>query len=72
MVKKEREYSTLLRKLFGIVLILVFFYLAFISIDKYRSFLGIFLSINAIIMANSLIRHYLPYPKKPKNDKNDT
>ena len=69
MVRKNREYSTLFWKLFGITLILVFFYLAFKIIDKRRSFLGLFLGVNAIIVVHTLIRHYLPYPEKKESKK---
>jgi len=69
MVRKNREYSTLLWKLFGITFILVFFYLAFTVIDKRRTFLGLFLGVNAIIVVNALIKHYLPYPKKKESKK---
>jgi len=69
MVRKHRKYSTLLWKLFAITMILVFFFLAYTAIDKHRSFLGLFLGLNAIIVVNSLITYYLPYPKDKKSKK---
>ena len=67
MVKKEYSYSKLVKKIFGIILIALFIFLAFKSIDKFRNFFGIFLSINCIIMANTLTKVFLP--NKIKNDK---
>ena len=60
MVKKKHNYSKLLKKIFGIILILVSLLLAFKSIDKFRNFVGIFLSINCIVMANTLKKFFLP------------
>ena len=54
MVKKEYNNSKLVRKIFGIILIILFLFLAFKSIDKFRNFLGILLSIICIIMTNKL------------------
>ena len=67
MVKKEYSYSKLIRKMFGIILIVSFLFLAFKSIDKFRNFFGIFLSINCIVMANTLTKVFLP--DKIKNEK---
>ena len=67
MVKKEYSYSKLIRKIFGIILIALFMFLAFKSIDKFRNVLGVFLSINCIIMANTLTKVFLPNKIKNEN-----
>ncbi len=60
MVKKEYSNSKLVRKIFGIILIVLSLFFAFKSIDKFRNFLGILLSIICIIMANALVKVFLP------------
>ena len=68
MVEKKYRFGKLLRKVFGMILISLCLFLAFKSIDKYRNYVGIFLSINCIVLASSLTKVFLPEPpKKIKN-----
>ncbi len=60
MVNKKYNYANLFKKLFGLFLMLIFFILAYLSIYKYRNFIGILLSTICIVIVDSLIKIYLP------------
>ena len=70
MVKKEHNYSKILKKSFGIMIIIVFLLLAYKSVDKFRNFLGIFLSLNCIILVNTFVKVFLPNKINVKNTEN--
>tara|TARA_Y100000310_G_C20595956_1_gene770516 strand:+ start:475 stop:855 length:381 start_codon:yes stop_codon:yes gene_type:complete len=67
MTKKEYKFSKLISKFVGIILIAGCLYLAYVSVNKYRNYLGIFLSINCIVLANVFIRHFLPPSPSPSD-----
>ena len=60
VVKKQYRYSKIIRKTVGILCIAVLLYLAFKSINHFRNFLGVFLSMNCIVLANALVKVFLP------------
>tara|TARA_B100000700_G_C14240235_1_gene487752 strand:+ start:197 stop:409 length:213 start_codon:yes stop_codon:yes gene_type:complete len=70
MVKKEHNYSKILKKIFGLILIFIFISLAYKSIDKFRNFFGIFLSMNCIIIIDTLVKVFLPNKIISQNSNN--
>jgi len=60
MVKKEYKYSKLTKKIIGIILIFLCLILAFICINKFKNFWGIFISFNFIILTETLVKVFLP------------